>query len=71
VRLIIRERRIRNSDRYLGFLENNSNIIIGVIIDQNNIKKLIEIGFPEDVNIGDSVLPSVNLGRINERAMLQ
>jgi len=63
---MIRGRRIRNLDRYLGFLENNSNIVIGTRIDPNNTEKLVEIGFPKDANIGDSVLPSASLGRVSE-----
>lgn len=65
-RLIISGRRIVRLDRYLGFLKDNIKIIIGTKIDLNDTQRLVEIGFPENAVIGDSVLPSASLGRVNE-----
>jgi hypothetical protein len=64
--LIIQGRRISQLDRYLGFLRDNSAIVIGVKIIPHNRGKLEEIGFPEEIVIGDSILPSSKIGKVCE-----
>lgn len=64
--LIIHGRRIQNLDKYLGFLIENSPIVIGINITPRIREKLEEIGFPQDTRIGDSILPSSKTGKVCE-----
>lgn len=63
--MIITGRRIRKVDKYLGFLEEGSTIVIGINNPGNYPEILGRIGFTT-IEAGYSVLPSASLGNISK-----
>ena len=63
--MIISKRRINKIDNYLGFVEEGSEIIIGLNNPANYPEILGNVGFTEIV-AGTSVLPSASLGSISK-----
>lgn len=61
----IKQKRIRNVKTYLGFLKQNTPIVISKAISPNDTSRLLDIGFICSYSIGDTVLPSSKIGPIS------
>lgn len=53
------KKRIRNLDNYLVAINENQDFYIGLTDIENLREKLIRIGFTNDLNIGETILPSI------------
>ena len=63
--MIIKKKRIRNIEKYLGFVEEGTTIIIGLNNPENYPEILRQIGFTE-IEAGLSVLPSSSFGNVSK-----
>jgi hypothetical protein len=64
--MIIRKRRVRNVERYLGFINPGTNITLGLSDINRFIDKLSQCGFSHSLEIGEMVLPNAILGPISQ-----
>jgi len=64
--MIIRQRRIRNLDRYLGYLDKETSVVVGISNISDFRDKLREVGFSDNLETGESVLPSPTFGLISQ-----
>ncbi|NMB81566.1 MAG: hypothetical protein GYA14_07080 [Ignavibacteria bacterium] len=63
--MIIKKKRIREIEAYLSFLKEGEKFYVGTKNYIQFQKKLVEIGFSKDVEIGETVLPSFLMGPIS------
>lgn len=63
--MIIRKRRIRRVDKYLGIITPGTNIAIGLSDINRFIDMLRQCGFSQPLEIGETVLPDTSLGPVS------
>lgn len=63
--MVIKGKRIRNLKRYLGFIEKQKSIIVGLENCSRFSDKLLKIGFPEKLVEGFLILPDGDLGTVS------
>lgn len=64
--MIIKRKRIRNIKNYIGFIKPSTKIVIGVIDIVRYRDILTKIGFTDNLEIGESMLPSTSPGPVSE-----
>ena len=62
--MIITGKRKRKLDKKLQVLDNNTQVIPGIIIDSKTSTQVKSIGFTKVLDLGEQVLPNANLGPI-------
>ncbi|MBF8436196.1 hypothetical protein I0Q91_03820 [Halanaerobiaceae bacterium Z-7014] len=63
--MIISKTRIYNVVKYLGFLSEGANFILGVKIQPDDNFNLEKIGFPKNISNGDTILPNADIGPVS------
>lgn len=63
--MVITKKRIRNLDRYFGFIRPGSQIVLGVRLGTTDPIRLQQIGFGASIEVGDTVLPSAEIGPVS------
>lgn len=63
---MISKKRIRKFSSNCGILKEGDSFIVGISIQHLSLDKLRKIGFSEKLEIGESVLPTSDLGPINK-----
>jgi hypothetical protein len=64
--MIIRKRRIRKVEKYLGFITPGSRIALGLSEINRLVDKLHLCGFSQALEIGETVLPNASLGPVSQ-----
>ena len=60
----ITKRRIRNVENYISIVANDESFHIAFCDTENRVQRIKQIGFEEDLHVGESILPS-SLGAIS------
>lgn len=63
--MVIKGKRIRSLDKYLGFTPPGSRIVLGTRADAVDPDRLIKAGLDPSLKIGDTVLPDSDLGPVS------
>lgn len=63
--MIIRARRIRNVQRHLSLVPQNAQLILGVGLANVPPARRMQIGFPENPNVNDTVVPARVFGPVS------
>lgn len=57
--MFIKQKRVNNVEKYLTNLADGQSFVLGVSVDEAVLKKLPSMGWPPELQNGDTVLPSV------------
>jgi hypothetical protein len=60
--MTIKQKNIRNINKYLEMIEDNSTFYLSALLSEQDPKVLRQCGFTDDLKIGENVLPSDNFG---------
>lgn len=63
--MIIKQRRILNLDRHLGLVPRGTDVAMGLESPSRFAEILPDVGFGSDLEVGDTILPSADLGPVS------